>query len=123
MVPWPTSSSSGNNKYFMELIQEDSRVDYALKMGLAKNKNRLSYYRKAVSDPRKAVSDPVLRPYVADLLEELCKMAFTDPAMWARMKTILLKKSQLREETEPEQEETPKTLDTLRRVLRERTNG
>lgn len=107
----------------MELIQEDSRVDYALKMGLAKNKNRLSYYRKAVSDPRKAVSDPVLRPYVADLLEELCKMAFTDPAMWARMKTILLKKSQLREETEPEQEETPKTLDTLRRVLRERTNG
>lgn len=104
----------------MELITEDSRVDYALKMGLATNKNRLSYYRKALADPRKAITDPVLRPYVADMLSTLSKMAFTDPAMWARMKTLLSRK-EFHEEVEQEQE-APKTLDTLRRVLRERNN-
>jgi len=105
----------------MDLLLEDSRIDYALKFGLAANKNRLSYYKKALADPRKAVGDPVLRPYVAEMLDALSRMVFTDPAMWARMKTILTRKS-LHEEIEYEQEEAPKTLDTLRRVLRERTN-
>ena len=106
----------------MELMLEDSRVDYALKMGLAKDRNKLSYYRRVIADPGQAVKDPVLRPYVAEVLECLVKLAFTDPAMWARMKTVLTKRSQLHEETETEQEEPTKTLDTLRRVLRERTD-
>lgn len=106
----------------MELITEDSRVEYALKTGLVKNKSKMSYYRRVLADPRKAVSDPVLRPFVAEIMVELVRYAFKDPVIWTRLKTILTRGTQLREETETELEEAPKTLDTLRRVLRERTD-
>ena len=100
-------------------LNEDSRLDSALRMGLAKDPAKLSYYRKAASDPRKAVKDPVLRPYVAEMAESLIRMAVTDPILWTRLRSILTK-HQFHEEVE--QEETRSTLSTIQRVLRERAD-
>lgn len=65
------------------------RVDYALKAGLAKNRNKLDYYRRAVANGNAAVRDSALRPYAGELLEELLYMVFNDQVMWNRMKLLL----------------------------------
>lgn len=79
-----------------EMISESrasaDRVDYALKAGLAKNRSKLDYYKRAVAGGAASVKDASLRPYAGELLEELLHMVFSDQMMWNRMKTLLTRR-------------------------------
>jgi hypothetical protein len=65
------------------------KVDYALKVGLAKHKNKLTYYKKVVAHPTRFAQDPVLRQYGGELLDTLLHLVFDDGVMWNRMKVLL----------------------------------
>ncbi len=70
------------------------KLEFAFKAGLARNLNRLTYYKRAAQDPHKAVQDPLLRPFVAELLTTLLTIMLTDSMIWNRVKSLLLKRQQ-----------------------------
>lgn len=65
-----------------------SKIDYLIRLGLG-DQDELTYYRKAMSDPKKAMMTPNLRPYVADLLAKLLHIVFSDTQIYTRVTTVL----------------------------------
>lgn len=107
-----------------DLLNEDvARVDYILKLGFGKDPKKLNYYRRVLRD-RRWVEVPALRPFGSELLENFLHILFTDPVVWARVKTILLRKHELgknvREDLEVRVDKSPRELlAEVKRVLKE----
>jgi hypothetical protein len=92
-----------------------SQLDILLRQGLAKDQDKLNYYRKVVDDPSRLIHDPVLRPYAAEILTTLLKILSNDGTVFNRTKMILAQKKpkKLKEEAKRE------ALAVALRVIRE----
>jgi hypothetical protein len=71
----------------------ESHINYLLRLGLADDPSKLAYYRQAVMDPDKAMNNPMLRKYVADVLERILNLLFTDAQFFNRFRTVLKEKN------------------------------
>lgn len=76
-----------------QATRSQSKIDYLIKIGLGHDYGKLPYYRKVVANPKAAVTQQYLRPYTAELLDNLIDLIFSDTFLWNRVKTLLLRKN------------------------------
>lgn len=87
----PENTLSGRDSLF-EAARPQSKIDYLIRIGLGHDKSKLTLYRRVLSDPYVGVTTQTLRPLAAEILDNLLDILFTDPQVWNRVKTILLRK-------------------------------
>jgi hypothetical protein len=65
-----------------------SQIDYLIRLGLG-DMDRLTYYRQVFTNPQKANQTPYLRKYVAETLDLVLDIIFSDAQTYNRVRTKL----------------------------------
>ena len=74
----------------------DDKIEKLLRVGLG-DIDKISQYRKALSDPESAVKTVVLRKYIVDVLEKFLKLVTDDTILYQRTLANLQKKRHVKE--------------------------
>jgi hypothetical protein len=74
----------------------DDKIEKLLRVGLG-DVNKISMYRKALSDPENAVKTVVLRKYIVDVLDKLLDIIEDDTILYQRLLANLLKRKSMKE--------------------------
>lgn len=71
---------------------DQSRLEYALKIGLAADITKINYYRRVAANPTGYAKEPILRPFGGQMFDTLLTFVLTDSIAWSRFKTIMTKR-------------------------------
>jgi hypothetical protein len=74
----------------------DDKIEKLLRVGLG-DINKISMYRKALSDPDAAVKTTVLRKYIVDVLDKLLDIIEDDNVLYQRLLANLMKRKSMKE--------------------------
>lgn len=78
--------------------RDTGRVDFLIKHGLG-DPSKITYYRRAIQDPRASVASALYREYVGEVLDEILDLIFEDQVTYNRIRTQLMSRKPLTEET------------------------
>jgi hypothetical protein len=90
-----------------------SQTDWLINHGLGQ-KDKLTFYRRAIQDPKGSVTNPQYRAYVGEVADRIFSLIWNDNQMFNRLKTLLQEKYHgnvdtnhyvIGEEAEPDPEE------------------
>lgn len=75
---------------------DQSQLEYALKIGLAPEPNKINYYRRVAADPKGYAREAILRPFGGQMLDILLDFVLRDAVAWSRFKTVMTKRKNSR---------------------------
>jgi hypothetical protein len=73
----------------IEESRSSQKIDYLLRLGLAKEQGKLNLYKRVLANPVDGVNNQITRKYTAEILNTLLDVFFNDTVIWNRFKTIL----------------------------------
>lgn len=78
---------------------DSGRLDQLIKDGLG-DSDKLPMYRRALSDPESSVKSWQLRPFVAEVCEELIELVTKDTMIYNKLRSELQRRKRIRESRE-----------------------
>lgn len=84
----PTLKNPEEQKPVFEAQLTTSEVDWLINHGLG-HKDKITFYRRAIQDPKGSIQNPTYRPYVGEIAARLFDIIWSDNQMYSRLKTLL----------------------------------
>ncbi len=81
-----------DEKLLQEAYRPVDKILWLVKNGLGRDQTRMTYYQQAIQNPQITVQQVAFRGYVAEVLDKLCDLIFTDPILYGRIASLLVSK-------------------------------
>ncbi len=81
-----------DEKLLQEAYRPIDKILWLVKNGLGRDQTKMMYYQQAIQNPQITVQQVAFRGYVAEVLDKLCDLIFTDPILYARVAALLASK-------------------------------